>query len=172
MYKYILKNKLIFLSIATALVLYTLLKCQKHQTRQEEKIITMEPINSVVGMSKILDTKVITNQINASLDDDSKNFLIDNSVIDGKIELPEVAYTDPAIADLLVSVIDEQNEESLEKYKEGSVVFNQTLAEHPSNKDCYKYTCMPGAYTQCTNNVYCNSNKKCECRAVPVCRSL
>jgi hypothetical protein len=170
MYKYILKNKLIFLSIAAVLVIYTMLKCKQH----EEKNIMIEqlptPESKVLPSNKILDTEVITEQLRQNLEQDNANFLIDNDLLDGKIELPEVSYTDPAIADLLVHVINEKNEDTLKAYTRGSAVFNQTMLKHPSNTECYKYTCMPGAYTQCTNNVYCNSNKNCECRVIDVCR--
>lgn len=168
MYKYIFKNKLIFLSIAAAIVIYTLLKCKKKPI--QEKIITMEPVEpSTQVKTKVLDTEVITEQLAQSLDQDNANFLIDNEILNGKIELPEVAYTDPAIADLLVPIINEKNDGDLAKYMKGSVVFNETL---PSHKDCYKYTCMPGSYKQCTNNIYSNSNKDCECKVIDACRTV
>lgn len=166
MYKYILKNKLTFLSIAFAIIIYTFMKYKKEDTEQEVKVIQMEPVPSI---KKLVETEVVTDQINDALEKDKANFLIDNELLAGKIELPEVEYTDPAISDLLVPVINEQDDKALEKYMKGSVVFNETV---PSHTECYKYVCMPGSYTQCTNNVYSNSNKKCECKVIDACRKF
>lgn len=149
MYKFIFENKLIYLSVASAIIFYILLK---NTEPVEHKNIRVPETSSSKVSSKILDTQVITEQLNDSIEKDTKNVLIDNDILNGKIELPKVEYTDPSIGNLVA--IDEKNQESLDKYTKGSVVFNQTILTHTSNKEC----CIPGSYTQCTNNVY---NKKC-----------
>lgn len=166
MYKYILQNKLIFLSIGAIITFYILLK-NKQPLQYHEKIKPLDLSVSNVS-SKILDNEVITKQLNQSNEKDKQNFLIDNNIINGMIELPKVEYSDPSIDNL--NFIDEKKEESFEKYTKGSVVFNQTLVKHPSNKECFNYTCMPGSYNQCSNNVYSNNNQECNCRANFVCK--
>jgi hypothetical protein len=145
MYNFILENKLtIFLIIIAIVITFYSVK---------EKLTDVD----------------ITEQLNQSLEQDSAgNVLIDNEILTGKIELPEVAYTDPNISDLYVNFVNEKNDESLEKYNKGSIVFDQTI---PPNTECYKYNCMPGSYSQCTNNVYDNNNKVCDCKASYVCNN-
>ncbi len=99
MYNFILENKLtIFLVIIAVILIITF--------NVKEKLTDVD----------------ITEQINQSLEQDAAgNVLIDNEILTGKIELPEVAYTDPNISDLYVNFVNEN--ESLEKYNKGSVVF-------------------------------------------------
>ena len=142
MYKYFIKNKLVFLSLAAAIAIYTLLKYREPSIEEEGKNIDTVQTPNTSKVSEInLHKKSIIEQVNNNLEQDKKNYLIDNEIISGKIDLPEVAYNDISIDNSLM-VIDEKNTESLEKYKKGSVIFNQTMLKHPSNKE---YN-MPGSY--------------------------
>jgi prophage tail gpP-like protein len=102
MYNFILENKLIFLLFITVcIIVYLYVK---------EKFTLIDP----------------TEQINESLEQNAKgNVLIDNDILDGKIQLPEVAYDDPTVSNLYVNFVDEKNDNTLHKFTEGAVVFDQ-----------------------------------------------
>ncbi len=103
MYNFILKNKLTIL--LAVLIILTIIVYNV-----TEKFTLVDP----------------TEQINESLDNDAAgNVFIDNSIITGKLELPEVHYSDPNVSDLYMNFVDEKNDKAFHKYTDGAVVFDQ-----------------------------------------------
>lgn len=120
MFKLILKNKMLSLSVFL-IILYILLTFYK----QKELITT-----SIQASIKPIDN-IVTKQLASSMKDDKENVYIDNDILSGKLKLPEVHYTDPSVPlSQEIEYINEKDELTLEDLqKAGGVVFPNDYTE-------------------------------------------